>query len=61
MSISVWLKAWPTCSAPVTFGGGSMIVKVWGLRGVGAGPERAGLFPGAIEPRLGLGGVEGLL
>jgi hypothetical protein len=23
MSNSVWLKAWPMCSEPVTFGGGS--------------------------------------
>jgi hypothetical protein len=27
MSISVWLKAWPMCSEPVTFGGGSRMVK----------------------------------
>ena len=28
MSCSVLLNAWPTCSAPVTLGGGIMIVKV---------------------------------
>ncbi len=48
------------CSAPVTFGGGIMMQKVSVAAGVGAGAEGAGLFPGGVEARFGLGGVEGL-
>ncbi|MDT4861616.1 hypothetical protein FQZ97_962280 [compost metagenome] len=41
-SMMVWLKAWPMCSVPVTFGGGSWIAK----------SGRAGSKVGLAMPRL---------
>ena len=60
----VWLNAWPMCSVPVTFGGGSWIAKEGApslrlLRAAEAGDRIAAPLPLGTPVRLDGGGFEG--
>ncbi len=62
MSISVWLKAWPMCRLPVTFGGGSRMREGLGARAVALAPARkaSAASQAALIAGSAVAGVEGL-